>query len=219
MFSPGQLDLASPTRRRWSRGSPCWPGATGLLRTLPVVGAVVLPMAAVASLLLALCGNPHRFSYAGRPDRRSRTSSWRSVAYALFVVAALQALVLTGPREAAAPRPCRTAARRDAAAADARALSVPAGRRGIRAADADARQRHVLSRSSSSAGRSPSRTRTCSRSLGWLTFGVLLFGRSRYGWRGRVALRWILAGTVLLFLAYSAASSCSGAARSLTLTR
>jgi ABC-type uncharacterized transport system permease subunit len=38
--------------------------------------------------------------------------------------------------------------------------------------------------------------------LGWLTYGALLWGRWRYGWRGRVALRWILAGTVLLFLAY-----------------
>ena len=38
--------------------------------------------------------------------------------------------------------------------------------------------------------------------LGWLTFGGLLFGRYRYGWRGRIALRWILTGTVLLFLAY-----------------
>jgi len=38
--------------------------------------------------------------------------------------------------------------------------------------------------------------------LGWFTFGELLIGRWRYGWRGRVALRWIIAGTVLLFLAY-----------------
>jgi ABC-type uncharacterized transport system permease subunit len=38
--------------------------------------------------------------------------------------------------------------------------------------------------------------------LGWLTFGALLIGRSRYGWRGRAALRWIIAGTVFLFLAY-----------------
>jgi ABC-type uncharacterized transport system permease subunit len=37
---------------------------------------------------------------------------------------------------------------------------------------------------------------------GWLTFGALLFGRWRYGWRGRVALKWILAGTVLLVLGY-----------------
>ena len=31
---------------------------------------------------------------------------------------------------------------------------------------------------------------------------VLLFGRWRYGWRGRTALRWILAGTLLLVLGY-----------------
>jgi ABC-type uncharacterized transport system permease subunit len=38
--------------------------------------------------------------------------------------------------------------------------------------------------------------------LGWLVFGALVFGRHRYGWRGRSALRWVLAGTGLLFLAY-----------------
>jgi len=38
--------------------------------------------------------------------------------------------------------------------------------------------------------------------LGWVTFGALLLGRWRYGWRGRVALRWIVAGTLFVFLAY-----------------
>ena len=38
--------------------------------------------------------------------------------------------------------------------------------------------------------------------LGWLVFGALLFGRHRYGWRGRTALHWILAGTGLLVVAY-----------------
>ena len=38
--------------------------------------------------------------------------------------------------------------------------------------------------------------------LSWLTFGVLLAGRWRYGWRGRTALRWTLSGFVLLILAY-----------------
>jgi ABC-type uncharacterized transport system permease subunit len=38
--------------------------------------------------------------------------------------------------------------------------------------------------------------------LGWLVFGALLVGRYRYGWRGKVALRWILAGSVLLLLGY-----------------
>jgi ABC-type uncharacterized transport system permease subunit len=38
--------------------------------------------------------------------------------------------------------------------------------------------------------------------LGWLVFGALLVGRYRYGWRGKLALRWILTGSVLLLLAY-----------------
>ena len=37
---------------------------------------------------------------------------------------------------------------------------------------------------------------------GWLAFAVLLFGRWRYGWRGRTALKWILGGTLLLLLGY-----------------
>ena len=38
--------------------------------------------------------------------------------------------------------------------------------------------------------------------LSWIVFGALLYGRKRYGWRGRTALNWIMAGSVLLLLAY-----------------
>ena len=38
--------------------------------------------------------------------------------------------------------------------------------------------------------------------LSWLVFGALLYGRKRYGWRGRTALNWIMACSVLLLLAY-----------------
>jgi len=38
--------------------------------------------------------------------------------------------------------------------------------------------------------------------LSWLTFAVLLIGRYFYGWRGRTALRFTLAGFVMLLLAY-----------------
>ena len=38
--------------------------------------------------------------------------------------------------------------------------------------------------------------------ISWLLFGALLFGRHAWGWRGRVALRWTLAGFVALMLAY-----------------
>ena len=38
--------------------------------------------------------------------------------------------------------------------------------------------------------------------LAWITFAVLLLGRSRFGWRGRSAVRVLYAGTALLLLAY-----------------
>lgn len=40
-------------------------------------------------------------------------------------------------------------------------------------------------------------------SLGaWVLFGILLWGRWRFGWRGATATRWTLTGFVLLLLAY-----------------
>jgi len=38
--------------------------------------------------------------------------------------------------------------------------------------------------------------------LSWVIFGGLLFGRWLYGWRGRTAFRWTLAGFIALMLAY-----------------
>jgi ABC-type uncharacterized transport system permease subunit len=38
--------------------------------------------------------------------------------------------------------------------------------------------------------------------VAWIVFGVLLLGRLRFGWRGRKALRWTLAGYTLLGLSY-----------------
>lgn len=38
--------------------------------------------------------------------------------------------------------------------------------------------------------------------LSWLIFAALLVGRHVYGWRGRVAVRWTLAGFLALVLAY-----------------
>ena len=38
--------------------------------------------------------------------------------------------------------------------------------------------------------------------LAWLVFGILLWGRWRYGWRGSVAIRLTVAGIVLLLLSY-----------------
>ncbi|MDR1462675.1 MAG: cytochrome c biogenesis protein CcsA [Azoarcus sp.] len=44
--------------------------------------------------------------------------------------------------------------------------------------------------------------KTIFATISWLLFGVLLAGRHFRGWRGRVALRWMLAGFIALMLAY-----------------
>jgi ABC-type uncharacterized transport system permease subunit len=38
--------------------------------------------------------------------------------------------------------------------------------------------------------------------IAWLVFGLLLWGRWRYGWRGRKAVWLSLAGIILLLLGY-----------------
>jgi ABC-type uncharacterized transport system permease subunit len=38
--------------------------------------------------------------------------------------------------------------------------------------------------------------------IAWVIFSALLVGKIRYGWRGKMAVKWTLAGFVLLLLAY-----------------
>ncbi len=38
--------------------------------------------------------------------------------------------------------------------------------------------------------------------IAWLVFAILLWGHQRYGWRGRIAIRYTLTGFTLLMLAY-----------------
>ncbi len=38
--------------------------------------------------------------------------------------------------------------------------------------------------------------------IAWFAFAILLWGRFRFGWRGRIAIRWTLGGFIFLMLAY-----------------
>ena len=38
--------------------------------------------------------------------------------------------------------------------------------------------------------------------IAWFVFGILLWGRWRFGWRGQTALRWTIGGFIFLMLAY-----------------
>jgi len=174
--------------------------ASGLMRTLPGIAAVVLPVAAVCALAPAGGESPHRFAYADEP--------WAAVhiavallAYALFVVAALQALVLVG-LEARLHRGLP-------ASGDGEAPPLLMLERflfrlvGLGFVLLTATLASGFLFSEEIFGRPLTFTHKNVFSVaGWLTFAILLFARWRYGWRGQRALRWILAGTMLLVLGY-----------------
>ncbi len=182
--------------------------ASGLLRTLPAVGAIVLPVSAVAVLLPALLpalfpsayANPHRFAY-GSESLAAAHVAVALVSYAIFLVAALQALVLMGlekrlhrrlpePESATLP-PLLTLER-----FLFRMLAVGFLLLSLTLASGMLFTEQLFGKPLTFTHKSLFSV------LGWLTFGALLAGRWRYGWRGRVALRWIIAGTVFIFLAY-----------------
>ena len=174
--------------------------ASGLLQTLPAVGTVVLPVAAVASLVPAFITNPHRFPYGDEPWAALHIAV-ALVSYSLFLVAALQALLLMGLEKRLRRR-----------LPDPGATGLPPLLTLERFLFRLVTVGFVLLTLTLASGMLFSEQifgkpllfthRNVLSLLGWLTFGGLLVGRWRYGWRGRVALRWIVAGTVFVFLAY-----------------
>jgi ABC-type uncharacterized transport system permease subunit len=174
--------------------------ASGLLRTLPVVGSILLPVTAIAAVLPLLFTNPHRFPYTGNVLAAAHIAI-AFVAYAMFIIAAIDALVLIGlekrlhrrlPDPGAADLPPlltleRFLFRLIGAGFVLLTLTMFSG----------------MLFSEQIFGRPVTLThKSIFSMLGWVTFGALLWGRWRYGWRGRVALRWILTGTTFLFFAY-----------------
>ena len=173
---------------------------TGLLRTLPAVAAVVLPVAAVCALLPPVAASPHRVPFAGEPWAAAHIAI-ALVAYALFVVVALQALVMTGlekrlhrglPEAPARSAPPLLTLERYMF----RLLGVGFVLLTLTLASGILFSEQLFGRAV------PLTHKNVFSLAGWLAFALLLFGRWRYGWRGRTALKWILAGTLLLVLGY-----------------
>ena len=171
-----------------------------LAGALPGVAAVTLPVAAIGAVLPAMFPNPHRFSLAAEPWAALHIAV-ALIAYALLIIAALQALVLTGlerrlhrglPEPGSGSLPPlltleRFLFRLVAVGYTLLTLTLVSG---------------VLF-SEQLFGKALTFTHKVVFSvLSWLVFTGLLYGRYRYGWRGRTVLNWILAGSVLLLLAY-----------------
>jgi ABC-type uncharacterized transport system permease subunit len=171
---------------------------TGALATLPGVGAVVLPVAAIAALMPGIVASSHRFPYAGEPLASAHIAV-ALLAYAFFIVAAAQALVMTG-LESRLHRGLAESVDAPPLLTLERALFrlILAGFVLLSLALASG-----ILFSERMFGRAFQLThKNVFAVASWLVFGALVVGRWRYGWRGRKALRWILAGTALLILAY-----------------
>jgi ABC-type uncharacterized transport system permease subunit len=173
---------------------------SGLLRTLPAMATIVLPVAALAVLLPAFFAHPHDYAFADKPLAAAHVAV-ALVSYALFLVAAVQALILMGlekrlhrrlpdPARAGAP-PLLTLER-----FLFRLVTTGFALLTLTLVSGMVFSEQVFGRAV------PFTHKVVFSILGWLTFGALLWGRWRYGWRGRTALRWIIAGTVFVFLAY-----------------
>ncbi len=175
-----------------------WVGT--LTHALPGVAAVAFPVAAVGALLPAFFPSLHRFSFIAEPWAALHIAV-ALLAYTLLIVAALQALVLMAlekrlHRGLPDPGP------------DALPPLLTLERFLFRLVTAG----YALLTLTLISGALFSEQifgkpltfnhKTVFSLLSWLVFGGLLYGRHRYGWRGRTALNWILAGSALLLLAY-----------------
>ena len=173
---------------------------SGAVRILPGVATMILPVAALCALLPALSSTRHPVRYVDEPWAAAHIGV-ALVAYALLVVAALQALVLTGIEkrlhrgapaiEGSETPPLLTLEnylfRLIGAGFVLLTITLASGivfSEQLFGKPVTMNHKNVLS------------------VAGWCAFAVLLVGRWRYGWRGRTALNWILGGTLLLVLGY-----------------
>lgn len=173
---------------------------SGLMRALPIFSSIVLGCAAVAALTPVIFHSDYLYAYT--------THSWAAFhiaiaisAYALFFVAAMQALAMLGLEKrlhhgVTSDRLQKTPPlltlerylfRLIALAFILLTLTLITG----------------VFFTEEIFGKPFEITHKTSLSIiAWLIFGTLLIGRWRFGWRGRQALYWILSGTAVLLLAY-----------------
>ena len=201
LVTPEGLDISLPNAVSLVAGLVvlvAW--ASGFLTSLPGSAAIVLSVASVAALLPALFRDPHRLSFAG--------DAWAALhiavaltAYAILLVAALAALLMTGlekrlhkglPAVGGQDTPPLLTLERYLF----RLIAVGFVLLSLTLASGMLFSEEVFGRPFKLTHKS------LFSLLAWLTFGALLVGRWRFGWRGRRARIWILAGAGLLVLAY-----------------
>jgi len=181
---------------------------SGLLRTVPGVAAIILPVAAAAVLLPAVLPRlspahfaaPHRFAY-GAESLAALHVAVALVAYAMFLVAAVLAIVVMSLEQRLRHNVLDPGAGRVPPLLTLerflfRLVTVGFVLLTVTLVSGMLFTEQLFGKPLTFTHKSVFSV------LGWLTIGALLWGRWRYGWRGRVALRWIIAGSAFVFLAY-----------------
>jgi ABC-type uncharacterized transport system permease subunit len=201
VFAGGKVDLSLANALSAVAGLIAlfaWLGARS--GALPGVAVIALPVAAVAVLLPLSFANPHPMSITDEPWAALHIAV-ALTAYAMLIVAGVQALLLIGVER----RLHRGVAARGGAALPPlltlerflfRLVSVGYALLTLTLLSGIVFSEELFGKPLTLSHK------VVFAVLGWLVFGALLVGRYRYGWRGKVALRWILAGSVLLLLAY-----------------
>jgi ABC-type uncharacterized transport system permease subunit len=175
-----------------------WIGS--ITRSLPGASVVALPVTALAAWLPALFSNPHRFSITAEPWAAVHIAI-ALIAFALLIVAAMQALMLMGLQK-----------RLHRGLPEANPGELPALLTLERFLFRIVGAGYALLTLTLATGIFFSEQlfgkpltlnyKTVFSVLAWFAFGALLVGRHRFGWRGRTALNWILFASALLLLAY-----------------
>lgn len=201
VFASDGLDLSLPNALSAVAGTVAlfaWLGSQS--RALPGVAAIALLVAALAVLLPAAFPNPHRFSITDEPWAALHIAV-ALVAFSLLIVAGLQAMLLMGlERRLHRGLPDTAAGAMPPLLTLERFLFRLVG---VGYVLLTVTMLSGIFFSEQLFGKPLTFTHKVVFSvLGWLVFGAFLIGRQRYGWRGRRALVWILAGSALLLLAY-----------------
>jgi ABC-type uncharacterized transport system permease subunit len=201
ILPPGEINLGFGNALAlvaWLATLIAW--VTSLARPQAGLLAMLLPAAAVCAAVPLVLPAPHGIGGAEKPIAALHVAI-ALIGYAMFVVAVLQAVVLLslekrlhhgalGSLPAGTP-PLLTLERLvfqlTAGAFVMLTLTLASGIVFTEALfDKPLRFNH----------------KTVFSILAWFVFAALLYGRYRWGWRGRTALRWLLAGSAMLLLAY-----------------
>ena len=175
-----------------------WLGS--LTRSLPGVAVAALPVAALAAWLPLLFANPHRFSVTEEPWAALHIAV-ALIAYALLIVAAMQALILMGlekrlHRGLPEPNPDELPPLLTLEQFLFRIVGAGYALLTLTLATGIFFSEQLFGKPLAL------NHKTVFSVLAWIAFSALLVGRYRFGWRGRTALNWILFGSALLLLAY-----------------